>query len=229
VRVDENKSFVAADIPGLIEGASNGVGLGHDFLRHIERTRLLLHLVDSSSENIAQDIGVILNELKAYGGKVAELPQILVLSKIDAAQSSSIVEETKNLVANRFKGKFIDVLEIAAVAQKNTLRLCTICFDELSKRPLALEAPDLIEDERARERPVDSFSVRREKKMFFIEGSRVEKLVAVTDLKDPMSLHHMYNALRSMGVIERLVAEGARPGSEIVAGGIAFLFGDEMD
>jgi GTP-binding protein len=227
VRLDENKSFVAADIPGLIEGAAKGVGLGHDFLRHIERTRLLLHMVDVSSEDVVRDVQVILGELAAYGEKVASLPQILVLSKIDAADADAI-EDARRRVLATFKDRFIDVLEVAAVAQKNTRQLCLKCFDELAKHPIDLDAPDLIEDDKARERPLDSFTVHRQKKLFFIEGARVEKLVAVTDLKDPMSLHHMYNALRSIGVIERLIAEGAKPGSEIVAGGITFLFGDEM-
>jgi GTP-binding protein len=123
VRVDPESSFVAADIPGLIEGASRGVGLGHDFLRHIERTRLILHLVDSTSEGVVKDIKTILTELNAYGDSISKLPQILVLNKIDAVDEEQL-DVVKSAVKAAFKNVFLDVYAISAATTDGTKLLC---------------------------------------------------------------------------------------------------------
>ncbi|HEY9684905.1 MAG TPA: GTPase ObgE [Oculatellaceae cyanobacterium] len=229
VRVDEDTSFVAADIPGLIEGASRGVGLGHDFLRHVERTRLLLHIVDVTSENLVEDIQTILTELNAYGQSISALPQILVLNKCDAVEPEQI-EKAKDEVAKNFAKTFIAVRVISAATTLQTKELCQYAALELSKTKKldAAQEPDLIEDERAKERPADFFTVSRAKKLFFIEGDRVERLIAVTDLKDPDSLFHLHSLLQAMGVIDELIKQGAKPGAEIVAAGMTFTFGEGL-
>jgi GTP-binding protein len=230
VRIDPESSFVAADIPGLIEGASRGIGLGHDFLRHIERTRLILHLVDSTSEDVVRDIKTILTELNAYGDSISKLPQILVLNKIDAVEEDQL-NEAKSAVEAAFKNIFLDVYTISAATTDGTKLLCQKVWAELLKtrKKIDLQAePDIIEDEKARERPADNFVITREKKLFFIESDRVERLIAVTDLKDPDSLFHLHQILRSMGVVDELIRQGAKPGSDIVAGGLAFTFGEGM-
>ncbi len=229
VRLEADKSFVAADIPGLIEGASRGVGLGHDFLRHIERTKLLLHLVDVTSENLEQDISTILTELNAYGESISKLSRILVLNKIDAV-TDDLLSKVKSALEKKFKNDFVKITGISAVTANGTKELCQLAFKELSERKIldSEKSPDLIEDKFAKERPADLFTVSREKKLFFIEGDRVERLIAVTDLKDPESLYHLHQILRSMGVVDELIKQGAKPGSEIVAGGINFTFGESM-
>jgi GTP-binding protein len=227
VRIDQDNSFVAADIPGLIEGASRGVGLGHDFLRHVERTRLLLHVVDLTSENLAGDIQTILTELNAYGDSISKLPQVLVLNKCDAVEPEQI-ERAKREATKQFAGTFISTHVVSAATTLNTKELCQYASIELSKTKKTEDIPDLIEDERARERPADFFTITRANKQFFIEGDRVERLIAVTDLKDPDSLFHLHQLLQSMGVIEELINQGAKPGSEIVAAGLTFSFGEGM-
>ncbi len=113
VRKPSGDGTVFADIPGLIEGAHYGVGLGHDFLRHIERTRLLLHLVDSTAENPLQDFKIILEELKSYGRGLAEKPQIVILSKLDVVQDNDI-EDLKQQLSKINKEP---ILVISAVAR----------------------------------------------------------------------------------------------------------------
>ena len=229
VRIDEHTSFVAADIPGLIEGASRGVGLGHDFLRHVERTRLLLHLVDITSGDPVADIKTILTELSAYGDSIANLNKILVLNKIDCLDEDEL-KSAKNTIQEQLGKKFISIVEISAATTSGTKELCNLVATELSKTKKidVSNEPDLIEDEGARARPLEQFVVSREKKLFFIEGDRVQRLIAVTDLKDPDSLYHLHHILRSMGVVDELIRQGAKPGSEIVAGGVTFTFGEGM-
>jgi GTPase len=227
VRIDENRSFVAADIPGLIEGASRGIGLGHDFLRHIERTRLLLHMVDVTSETIEQDIQTITSELVAYDEKLASLPCFLVLNKIDALPAEEIEAVTEK-VQKQFSGNFHQIRAISAATRSGVDDLLSRVYNELSKIPKATEQPELIEDEMARERPADEFAVSRSKNAFWVEGDRVARIIQVTDLKEPMSLHHMFDVLRAMGVIDELIKQGAKTGSEINAGGVSFVFGEDL-
>jgi GTPase len=227
VRIDENRSFVAADIPGLIEGASRGVGLGHDFLRHIERTRLLLHLVDVTSETIEQDIQTITSELVAYDQKLANLPCFLIINKIDALPPEELEAVTAR-VQEKFTGKFQEIRSISAATRSGVDDLLSRVYSELSKIPKAVEQPELIEDEMARERPADEFAVSRSKNAFWVEGDRVARIIQVTDLKEPMSLHHMFDVLRAMGVIDELIKQGAKTGSEINAGGVSFVFGEDL-
>ncbi len=229
VRIDENRSFVAADIPGLIEGASRGVGLGHDFLRHIERTRLLLHLVDLTSTQIEKDIETIENELRNYDAKLAELPKILVLNKVDILSQKEAELKSKEVTV-RFNDKFIDVRSISAATKSGVLSLCNKVDEELVKLPKAgpIQQAQLIEDEQARERPDERFTISHHKNAFHIDSDKVRRLVEVTNLKDPLSLYHLHNVLRAMGIIDELIRQGAKPGSEITAGGISFIFGQDV-
>jgi GTP-binding protein len=229
VRMDESHSFVAADIPGLIEGASRGVGLGHDFLRHIERTRILLHMVDTTSETVAADIETIGIELSAYSDKLTNLPRILVLNKSDALlpeESEAIATE----INEKFAGKFMEIRTISAVAKIGVQELCQRVYDELLKMPKDNSefAPMLLEDEKARERTDDQFTVTFSGNAYWIEGDRIARLVQVTDLKDPMSLYHLHHKLQVMGAMDELIKLGAQPGAEINAGGVVFSFGEDI-
>lgn len=238
VAYDANaKAFVVADIPGLVEGASRGVGLGHDFLRHIERTRLLVHMVDSQSETIEEDIKTILNELDLFSDKLKELPRLVALNKsdlMDADEGDALKQRVEKFLKKQYKGKedkLLGVHLISAQGQVGTRELIALMakkLDEIKPAEQMVDPALVISDEAASERPDDTFEVMRKKGVFFITGHRVEKIVEVTNLKEPESLAHMFNVLRAMGVIDRLLHEGARQGSEIVVNGITFSFGDHM-
>ena len=179
---------------------------------------------------MVKDIKTILTELNAYGDSISKLPQILVLNKTDAVEDDHL-NESKSAVETVFKNVFVDIYTISAATTNGTKLLCQKAWAELLKtrKKIDLQAePDLIEDEKARARPADNFVITREKKMFFIESDRIERLIAVTDLKDPDSLFHLHQILRSMGVVDELIRQGAKPGSDIVAGGLAFTFGEGM-
>ncbi|MCC6981521.1 MAG: GTPase ObgE [Candidatus Melainabacteria bacterium] len=238
VAYDSNgKAFVVADIPGLVEGASRGVGLGHDFLRHIERTRLLVHMVDSQSETIEEDIKTILNELDLFSDKLKELPRLVALNKtdlMDANEADALKQRVEKFLKKQYKGKedkLLGVHLISAQGQVGTRELIALMAKKLDEIKPAVQMVDpelIISDEAASERPSDTFEVMRKKGVFFITGHRVEKIVEVTNLKEPESLAHMFNVLRAMGVVDALLHEGARQGSEIVVNGITFSFGDHM-
>jgi len=238
VAYDNNgKAFVVADIPGLVEGASRGVGLGHDFLRHIERTRLLVHMVESGSETIEEDIKTILNELDLFRDKLKELPRLVALNKsdlMDADEGEALKQRVEKFLKKQYKGKeekLLGVHLISAQGQVGTRELISLISRTLEEIKLPEEVVDpalIISDEAAKERPDDSFEVMRKKNVFFVSGHRVEKIVEVTNLKEPESLAHMFNVLRAMGVIDALLNEGARQGSEIVVNGITFSFGQHM-
>jgi GTP-binding protein len=230
VRTESGNSFVVADIPGLVEGASNGVGLGHDFLRHIERTKLLIHLVDISSGTIDLDVEVIENELKLYNDKLASAHKILVLNKVDLLLPDE-VEAIADRVRKKSEIEYQSPMKMISGATRYGVdELIKALEQKLGEIKLAEPEPEepVFLDPKATERIDTGFVVQRKKKVFFVEGDRVARLVSVTNMRDPDSLHHMYSVLRAMGVISALVEEGAHSGSEIHAGDVTFTFGDEL-
>lgn len=239
VKEDEGRAYVMADIPGLIEGASEGVGLGHAFLRHIERTRLLVHLVDATSETLPKDIETIDNELKLHSEKLTELPQFIVLNKADAVLDEELRDKEREL-KKRFKNR--EILTISAATGKGLDRLRHATGKTLKElTPVAVDdyldgadraqedgADTYIVDPRASQRIDEGFLVVRKKGMFTVHGDKVARLVDVTNMRDPESLHHFYDVLKSMGVLDELIAQGARQGSEIHIAGITFTFGADV-
>ncbi|MGH9548304.1 MAG: Obg family GTPase CgtA, partial [Terriglobales bacterium] len=228
---DGDNSFVVADIPGLVEGASNGVGLGHDFLRHVERTRLLVHLVDITSEKLAHDIETIDNELKQYSGHLAALPQFLVLNKAD-----TLLEEESEQIANEIRASkaaqgHSPPMVISAATNtgvKDLLHQISALLIELKAGDSEdLQSDEVAPDARATDHADSGFEVVRKKGTFTVLGDRVARVVSVTNMRDPDSLHHLHNVLRSMGVIDALIKQGAKAGSEVVIGDVAFVFGEE--
>lgn len=231
----DGDGYVLADIPGLVEGASQGVGLGHKFLRHIERTRLIVHLADMSSPDCLEAIRMVNQELHLYSERLDRLPQIVVLNKSDLADAKSaekIVAKVRRKLpdiapqATRLDGQ--DTLVISAATRQGLKELSMHLSQKLSllrERPAVQEVET---DLGAAQHPDDSFMVMRRKKVFFVSGDRIERLVSVTNLRNPDSLHHLYRVLRAMGVVEALLAEGAKAGCEVVIGNTSFVFGDEL-
>jgi len=228
VRVSEGESYVMADIPGLIEGASQGIGLGHDFLRHIERTALLVHLVDASSENVIGDLGVIENELKQFNEKLSTRPRIIVLNKKDLLDE----EEAKKIVAQiKTERPGCSVLMISAATKGNLKELENTIWNQLAKAKQESKIASAVEieiDEKASDHQDDGFVVTRRKRMFYVEGDRVERLVAVTDVRSPESIHHLNHILRVMGVMDALMNEKIESGDEVLIGALSFKYGENL-
>ena len=212
VKPVEGNSFVMADIPGLIEGAGEGVGLGHEFLRHVERTRLLLHVVDASGiegRNPIEDFDLINKELKTYNPYLAERRQIVVANKMDVvydtSMSDSFVAEMKN--------RGYEVFEISAAANKGVKELMMYVSSILADIPI----PVLYDEEEAETTVISfkddmPFTITNEDGIYVVEGSWVKRMIGSTNFEDSESLQYFQNALRKKGVIKALEKAGINEG-----------------
>lgn len=214
VRVHEGKSFVMADIPGLIEGAHQGVGLGHEFLRHIERTRLLLHVVDMAAvdgRDPISDFDTINEELKKYNPKLAEKPQVIGANKVDLPDGQVFLEEFKKYAEE----KGYSVFPISAATNKGIKELMNhlaVKLDELPQTNMSLETEAEVVYTAAEEEP---FTVRKEGDVFIVEGNWMRKVVGSTNFDDYESLKYFQRALKTKGVIDRLEEMGINEGDTV--------------
>ncbi|MBO5712987.1 MAG: GTPase ObgE [Clostridia bacterium] len=215
-------SFICADIPGLIEGASEGVGLGHDFLRHIERTRLLCHVVDISGcegRNPIDDYKQINLELKNYSKKLANLKQIIVLNKCDMFGAEENIKLFKKHVK---KYKIFTVSALTGDGVKEVVKELSECLKDI---PLYVPQEDTGFIYNVKES--DSFEiVRDEDGAFVVIGDLVKMLSRNIVLDDTDSMAYMQKLLRDKGVIKKLRLEGAKDGDTVVIGDIEFDFVD---
>jgi GTPase len=221
--------YVLADVPGLIEGAASGAGLGHQFLRHLERTRLLVHMVDVSSEDLDDNIKTINQELCLYGERLAELPQILVLNKIDLLApedrqqiQENVLKQVQAIYGSSKLPKPLEVIAMSSATHEGLDQLRNLLLQHLTELPLPQHLYEVEPDPSATERDLDFFSVERHKGRFIVSGIRQERLITVTNLKDPESVHHMYQVLGAMGVVDELRNQGIQSGDEVVIGKTSF-------
>lgn len=226
------EGVVVADIPGLIEGASEGVGLGHTFLKHIERTRVIVHLADISSETLKQDLRTISEELSLYELRLAQMPQILFLNKSDLllpeeadAIHKEISENLKSIFAN--PESITKVMHGSCASTDGIKALQNEIMELLSKTPKPDEFVEVHDDEAAYQHPDTGFTISRKRGVFYVSGDRAERLLGVTNLRSPESLQHFFHVLRAMGIVDALLAEGVEEGDEIVIGKTSFTYGDE--
>ena len=216
-----DKSFVAADIPGLIEGAASGAGLGHDFLRHIERTRMLVHVVDISGiegRDPYEDFKQINAELKQYSEKLASLPQIVALNKCD------ICGAEENMKEFRKKCRKYKKFPITAVTGEGTRELIEGIFEVLDTLPPAEPIPaDEFEYESA---DVNEFFIDKdeEENVWYVTGGLVDMLERNVVLSDPDSMAYFQKVLKDKGVIKALLARGVQEDDTVVVGGVEFAF-----
>ncbi len=213
-----SKSFVVADIPGLIEGASQGVGLGHDFLRHIERTRMLLHVIDVSGcegRDPVDDYFTINAELEQYSEKLATLPQIIIANKTDLPGSEENIERLRLET-----GK--EVISVSAATVKGMDALLKATADMLAELP----EPEPLLSDYVLEEEVDSdaFNIIKDGEEFVVVGPLVDKLICQITLSDPDSFNYFQRVLRDKNVIQALVEKGAKEGSTVSIGDIEFDF-----
>ncbi len=213
--------FVAADMPGLIEGASQGVGLGHEFLRHIERTRVLVHVLDMTRDDPLEDRRLINAELAAFGHGLAEKPQLIAMNKIDSPDARAQIEllEESEAIEELGEPRFA----ISAATREST--------DDLARRTLQV-LRETIEAERAgRPPPVlqpppkrQRFTVRRTDAGVVVEGRSPERWAQTLPLHEEEARQELLYRLRRMGVAKALAREGVVPGELVRIGGVDLLW-----
>lgn len=216
-----DKSFVAADIPGLIEGAAFGAGLGHDFLRHIERTRLLLHVIDVSGcegRDPVEDFKKINGELSDYSKKLAALPQIVALNKCDIYGA----EENVTRFLKKY-GKKYKTFTITAVSGDGLAKLLECIAAELDNLPpIAAEDAD---EQFTYRKPSDlSYEIYTDGDAYVIDGPFADMLCRNVTLSDPDSMAYFQKILKEKGVISKLLSMGIKEGETVVIGDVEFEF-----
>lgn len=217
----EGASFVLADIPGLIEGASQGVGLGHEFLRHIERTRVIIHVVDVSGiegRNPIEDFEKINAELALYSENLINRPQIVAANKTDIITDESLLESFKKYIEE----KGLKLFEISAASGKGVKELMRYTATVLSE----VEPPTVYESEFFEEEEImqEEFTVTRDNEYYVVEGPYIEKLLRGVNFEDDESLQYFQRALRRKGVIDALREKGCGEGDPVRMYEIEFDF-----
>jgi len=214
-----DKSFVMADIPGLIEGASNGAGLGHKFLRHIERVRLIIHVVDISAidgRDPYNDYIQINEELKQYSERLASLPQIVCLNKCDLLYDDSAIEEFEHRIGRK-------TVRLSALTHSGVKELIDIAVSELGKLPPAepMEIEEYYEDIPDK----SSFTISRaDDGSFIVEGGLIDTLARNVVLSDYESSNYFYKTLKDRGVIKALIQRGIKEGDTVRIKDIEFEY-----
>lgn len=222
--------FVLADIPGLIEGAAQGVGLGHEFLRHIQRTRLLLHILDGASieRDPWQDFQAINQELREYDEHLATRPQIVVLNKMDLPEAQ---ERWPALKAKAIAAGY-PVFAISAVTHQGTGELMEYTAKRLQEiqqeeaERLAAQAISSAEHPVLRPQPEDAFSIMKEKGVYIVKGKRVERTVNMTNLESEESMDRLQVTLAKMGVTKALEEAGVKVGDKVRFGKVELYWGE---
>jgi GTPase len=223
-------SFVLADIPGLIEGAAQGVGLGHEFLRHVQRTRLLLHILDGAAyeRDPWQDFQAINQELREYDEHLATLPQIVVLNKMDLPEA----QERWPALKAKAEAAGYPAFAISAVAHQGTdelvqytaRRLQEIQQEEAERR--AAQTISEMESPVLRPQPEDAFSITKESGVYVVRGKRVERAVNMTNLESEEGMARLQVTLARMGVTRALEEAGVEVGDRVRFGKVELIWGE---
>ena len=216
VKIEEGKSFVMADIPGLIEGASEGVGLGHEFLRHVERCRLIVHVIDvsgSEGRDPIEDFKAINHELENFSMELAEAPQIVAANKSDMATPEQ-VERLRNYVEDQG----LLFYEISAATTKATKELIYRVWERLSVLPPVkqFEAQPLTQEE-LDDKLISKkdFRVTVEDGVYFVEADWLLDILRTANMDDYSSLQYFQNVLRTSGIIDKLEEMGIEEGDTV--------------
>ncbi|HIZ59825.1 MAG TPA: GTPase ObgE [Candidatus Dorea faecipullorum] len=218
------KGFVIADIPGLIEGASEGVGLGHEFLRHIERTKLIIHVVDAAGtegRDPVEDIYKINAELEAYNPEIAARPQIIAANKIDAVYSEG--EDPVERLRKEFEPKGMKVFPISGVTGegiKELLYEVSALLDQMDDQPVIFQQEYFPEEELIHaDLP---YTVVKEDDMYVVEGPKIEKMLGYTNLDSEKGFQFFQKFLKDTGILDELEAAGIQEGDTVKMYGLQF-------
>lgn len=217
-------NFVLADLPGLIEGASEGLGLGHQFLRHIDRCRLLVHVVDASGcegRDPIEDVEKINEELKLYSPELAERPRILVGNKLDMTE-----EDTKKRLTEYAKAHGWDIIFICAAIAEGTDELACMIAEKLSVLPplKVFETEVVPEEELFSDEASEEITVTRENDTFFVEAPRIINVINSINFTDRESVAYFQKILRKSGVIDALEEKGIQEGQIVSIYGAEFEY-----
>ena len=216
VKIEEGKSFVMADIPGLIEGASEGVGLGHEFLRHVERCRLIVHVIDvsgSEGRDPIEDFKAINHELENFSMELAEAPQIVAANKSDMATPEQ-VERLRNYVEDQG----LLFYEISAATTKGTKELMYGVWERLSVLPPVKQfEAQLLTQEELDDKLISKkdFRVTVEDGVYFVEADWLLDILRTANMDDYSSLQYFQNVLRTSGIIDKLEEMGIEEGDTV--------------
>lgn len=228
VDMDGINSFVIADIPGLIEGASQGVGLGHDFLRHIERTRVLIHIVDAAStegRDPIEDIYAINKELKDYDEELASRPQVIAANKVDAIYDGSD-DDPIDRIRKEFEPQGYKVFPISAVSGQGLTELLyhvSHMLDELPKDPVVFESEFSATRNDADNEPYTvEYDIKD--KVYRVEGPKIEKMLGYTNIESEKGFQFFQNFMKDNGILDELRNLGIKDGDTVYVYGHAFDF-----
>ncbi len=227
VDLDGGKGFVIADIPGLIEGASEGVGLGHEFLRHIERTKVIIHVVDAAStegRDPVDDIYKINEELKAYNPRMATLPQVIAANKTDVIYSED--EDPVERIRAEFEPQGMKVFSISAVSGKGLKELLYYVrelLDALPKEAVVFEQEyDPNEYNPNDNLPYTVEKSEEEENTYVVEGPKIEHMLGYTNLDSEKGFQFFQNFLKTTGILDELEAAGIQEGDTVRMYGLKF-------
>lgn len=226
VDMEDCKSFVIADIPGLIEGASEGVGLGYEFLRHIERTKVMIHIVDAAGtegRDPIEDIYAINKELAAYNADIAHRPQIIAANKIDAIYDPE--DDPVARIKAEFEPQGVEVVPISAVTGegvKTLLYKVSELLDTLDDAPVVFEQEYFPEIENPTDEEPFEVYYDEEEDEYVIEGPRIEKMLGYTNLESEKGFKFFQNFLKETGILDQLEELGIKEGDSVRMYGLGF-------
>lgn len=223
VEVIKGQSFVMADIPGLIEGASDGVGLGHDFLRHIQRTRLILHVVDASASegrNPLADFKTINSELESYDISLRDKKMIILANKMDLAEDILLVDELKDFA----EAKGFELFEISAIQNKGLTEAMKRVSQVLTELPPVeeIETYDINDEILMDNKP--EFNYHYSGGIYEVSGEGVDRLMYSTSFENYESMRNFDSMLRKKGIIQKLLELGLKEGDTVLIGDVEFIY-----
>ena len=223
VDLDGGRGFVIADIPGLIEGASEGVGLGHEFLRHIERTKVIIHMVDAAStegRDPVADIKAINEELRAYNPELLKRPQVIAANKIDAIYTDDETENPVDVIKKAFEPEGIKVYPISAVTGqglKELLYYVRELLDSMTDEPVMFEKE--LDTDTLFDNPNEAFYVEKDDKgVYVVSGPRIDRMLGYTNLESEKGFNFFQKFLRQTGILQQLKELGVQEGDTVRVG-----------
>ncbi|WP_054956369.1 GTPase ObgE [Paenibacillus dakarensis] len=230
VEVGDGRSFVMADLPGLIEGAHEGVGLGHEFLRHVERTRVIIHVVDmagSEGRDPFEDWQKINEEIRLYNPLLAERPQIVAANKMDMPDSEENLEAFREQVKEVRPD--LEIMPISSLTRQGIQELlyrAAAILDEIPEEPAIEEVAEVAERKvyKFDKKDDNAFTITRENEMYVVHSDRIERMLKRMQMNSHDAILKLARTLRHMGVDEELRRRGAKEGTLVRIGDFEFEF-----
>jgi GTP-binding protein len=213
-RIDDDLSVVMADIPGLIEGAHHGAGLGHDFLRHIQRTRVLIHLLNGESEDPLADFSQINSELALFDPQLAKKPQIVALNKIDQPE----VVERWSKIEKVMKKRKVEIMSVSALARTGIRDLLLKAAEKLRETPMLEETTPALPVYRPKEDARDFAITRTGANEWRLSGAAIERAAKMTYWEHDGAVRRFQKIMETLGVDNALRKAGAKEGDTVLIG-----------